>query len=87
MEQGDWVLENLYVTIKDNHEESRFHDAEALITKVQDGRCQVYIPDLKCDAEVGFDEILPVKPSVGDHVSCSKIYDPRDVISGTCYFW
>lgn len=79
-------MENLYVTIKDNHEEERFHDAEAIITKVQDGRCQVYMPDLKCDAEADFDQIMPLQPSVGDHVCLFSVYFYFFFL-GSCHFW
>lgn len=83
LEQGDWALENLYVSIKDNHEEQRFHNAEAIITKVQNGSCVVYIPDLKCEGNVSFDEIMPVKPVVGDHVR--KRFDSvKTRSSGSC---
>lgn len=66
LEGGEWVMEDLYVTIKSNHDEDRFQDREAIVTSVQDGRCQVYIPDLKCSATADFDQIEPLKPQEGD---------------------
>ncbi|EPB67762.1 Supt5 repeat protein [Ancylostoma ceylanicum] len=66
LEGGEWVMEDLFVTIKSNHDEDRFQDREAIVTSVQDGRCQVYIPDLKCSATADFDQIEPLKPQEGD---------------------
>ncbi|VDL69227.1 unnamed protein product [Nippostrongylus brasiliensis] len=68
LEGGEWVIEDLFVTIKSNHDEDRFQDREAIVTSVQDGRCQVYIPDLKCSATADFDQIEPLKPQEGDYV-------------------
>ncbi|KAK6010084.1 hypothetical protein OSTOST_24922 [Ostertagia ostertagi] len=67
LEGGEWVMEDLFVTIKSNHDEDRFQDREAIVTSVQDGRCQVYIPDLKCSATADFDQIEPLKPQEGDY--------------------
>ncbi|VDM54729.1 unnamed protein product [Angiostrongylus costaricensis] len=64
LEGGEWVMEDLFVTIKSNHDEDRFQDREAIVTS--DGRCQVYIPDLKCSATADFDQIEPLKPQEGD---------------------
>lgn len=35
LEGGEWVMEDLFVTIKSNHDEDRFQDREAIVTSVQ----------------------------------------------------
>ncbi|KAJ1352264.1 hypothetical protein KIN20_008559 [Parelaphostrongylus tenuis] len=66
LEGGEWVMEDLFVTIKSNHDEDQLHYREAIVTSVQDGRCQVYIPELKRSATADFDQIEPLKPQEGD---------------------
>lgn len=64
--QGHWVMPNLYVTIKEH--ETKFNDREGIVQDVTDGKVDVYIPDHKCNLEVDFDQLAPVKPIPGDHV-------------------
>ncbi|PIO62079.1 hypothetical protein TELCIR_16379, partial [Teladorsagia circumcincta] len=67
LEGGEWVMEDLFVTIKSNHDEDRFQDCDAIVTSVQDGRFHVYIPNMKCSATADFDQIEPLGPQEIDY--------------------
>ncbi|CAA92685.1 Transcription elongation factor SPT5 [Caenorhabditis elegans] len=62
--QGVWIVQNLCVQIKDH--EGRFNGREAIIKDVTDGKVDVYMPDHKCNLEVDFDQLTPMKPQPGD---------------------
>lgn len=64
--QGVWIVQNLCVQIKDH--EGRFNGREAIIKDVTDGKVDVYMPDHKCNLEVDFDQLTPMKPQPGDDV-------------------
>lgn len=66
--QGHWVMANLYVIIKEH--EPRFNDREAIVQNVSDGKVEIYIPDLKCNLEVDFDQITPTRPQPGE---CARV--------------
>ncbi|CAI4228197.1 unnamed protein product [Auanema sp. JU1783] len=67
LENGEWVMENLFVTIKNNHDDTRYHDREGMVKKVQNGRCQVLLTDYDDLVDADFDQILPVRPKVDDY--------------------
>ncbi|CAO4374106.1 unnamed protein product [Caenorhabditis nigoni] len=65
LSQGHWVMANLYVTIKEH--DPRYNDREAIVQNVENGRVEIYVPDLKINLEVEFDQIQPTKPAAGDY--------------------
>ncbi|EFP08569.1 hypothetical protein CRE_15485 [Caenorhabditis remanei] len=62
--QGHWIMSNLYVVIKEH--DPRYNDREAIVQNVNDGKVDIYIPDLKCNLEVDFDQLSPTRPQPGD---------------------
>lgn len=60
-------MSNLYVVIKEH--DPRYNDREAIVQNVNDGKVDIYIPDLKCNLEVDFDQLSPTRPQPGDFVS------------------
>lgn len=59
-------MQNLCVTIKDLND--KFNDREAIIKDVFDGRVDAYVPDKKCNVDLDFDQVIPMKPLQGDDV-------------------
>ncbi|CAB3409928.1 unnamed protein product [Caenorhabditis bovis] len=64
LSQGVWIVPRLYVTIK-NHD-PMYNDREAVVREILDEKVDLYVPDLKCNVEAEYDQILPLKPQQGD---------------------
>uniref|UniRef100_A0A8R1IDV5 CTD domain-containing protein n=1 Tax=Caenorhabditis japonica TaxID=281687 RepID=A0A8R1IDV5_CAEJA len=77
--QGVWIVQQLCVTIKDH--EPRYNDREAIVKDVFEGKVDAYIPDLKCNVDVEFDQLVPMRPLQGD--DARVIFGPEAGHSGT----
>lgn len=65
---GDWVCNDIYVRVRETHDDSSLHGRIAVIKGVSGGLCTCYFPDLDKSAAVVYDSLLPIQPETGDTV-------------------
>ncbi|PAV82930.1 hypothetical protein WR25_00956 isoform B [Diploscapter pachys] len=63
---GEWIVEDMIVLIRANDDRS-LNGREAVVQNILDeNKCDLYVPDLRKNVEIPFEQVVPIKPEIGD---------------------